>query len=103
MKQTILMAIAASAIASSAIAADAPKTPREAAIAVLGHGKKIYQQVCEASPAPGATVLPAAVEVRLGRALIVTSDILTKGDDKELASALVDFVAVSGCSSNRAP
>jgi hypothetical protein len=81
----------------------APKTPREAAIAIFGNAKQIYQKVCEASPQPGATVLPAAVEVRLGRALIVTSDILTKGDDRELASALIDFVAVSECSSNRAP
>jgi hypothetical protein len=81
----------------------APKTPREAAIAILANAKQIYQKVCEASPAPGATVLPAAVEVRLGRALIVTSDVLTKGDDRELTSALIDFVAVSQCSSNRAP
>lgn len=103
MIRTTLLALAASAIATSAFAADAPKTPREAAIAVLGHGKLIYQQVCAASPAPGATVLPAGVEVRLGRALIVTSDILTKGDDKDVMTSLVEFVASSGCSSNRAP
>jgi len=97
--------VVASAISSSfALAAPAaPKTPREAAILVLTSGKQIYQQVCTASPQPGATVLPAGVEVRFGRALIVTSDILTKGDDKELTSALVDFVAASPCSSNRAP
>jgi hypothetical protein len=82
---------------------ETPKSPREAAVAVLAHSKEIYQKVCEASPAPGATVLPAAVEVRLGRALIITSDVLTKGDDRELATALVEYVAVSGCSSNRAP
>ena len=103
MTRTVFMAIAACAIATTAMAADAPKTPREAAIAVLAHGKLIYQQVCAASPAPGATVLPAAVEVRLGRALIVTSDILTKGDDKDLMTGLVEFVASSRCSSNRAP
>lgn len=103
MNRTVLMALAALAVAAPAGAADAPKTPREAAIAVLAHGKLLYDKVCEASPAPGATVLPAGVEVRLGRALIVASDILTKGDDKDLMSGLVAFVATSGCSSNRAP
>jgi hypothetical protein len=90
-------------LSAAALSETAPKTPREAALAVFVNAKQIYQKVCEASPQPGATVLPAAVEVRVGRALIVASDVLTKGDDRELASALIDFVAVSGCSSNRAP
>lgn len=104
MKRNALLALAASwALAIPAVAADAPKTPREAAIAVLANGKQVYHKVCEASPQAGATVLPAAVEVRLGRALIVTSDVLSKGDDRELMTGLIDFVASSGCSSNRAP
>jgi hypothetical protein len=104
MHRIFLIAIAvACAAVTPAIAADAPRTPREAALAVLANGKQIYQRVCEASPQQGATVLPAAVEVRLGRALIVTSDILTKSDDRELMTGLIDFIASSGCSSNRAP
>lgn len=106
MLRSSVIAIAACAVATSFAAAAAPeppKTPRDAAIAVLANGKQIYQQVCAASPQAGATVLPAGVEVRFGRALIITSDILTKGDDKDLTAALVDFVAASPCSSNRAP
>ena len=105
MLRSISIAMAACAIATSLASAanEQPKTPREAALAVLTSGKQIYDKVCEASPTAGATVLPAGVEVRFGRALIVTSDVLTKGDDRELMTALVDFVAASGCSSNRAP
>ncbi|MBI1213434.1 MAG: hypothetical protein GC190_18380 [Alphaproteobacteria bacterium] len=99
----LAVTIVASGVGEAATQGQQPKTPREAAIAVLTNAKKIYQQVCAASPQPGATVLPAGVEVRIGRALIVTSDILSKGDDADLMGALVDFVASSGCSSNRAP
>jgi hypothetical protein len=107
MKTSVTALFAATAaiafLSTSALSETAPKTPREAALAVFANAKQIYQKVCEASPQPGATVLPAAVEVRVGRALIVASDVLTKGDDRDLAAALIDFVAVSGCSSNRAP
>jgi len=105
MLRSSVITLAACALATSfaAAAPEAPKTPREAAIAVLASGKQIYLQVCAASPQAGATILPAGVEVRFGRALIVTSDVLTKGDDKELMTALIDFVASSPCSSNRAP
>src|SRR5262245_3945439 len=106
MNRPFLCAIVAASTMAAPLAfaaGEAPKTPREAAVLVLTSGKQIYQKVCEASPQPGATVLPAGVDVRFGRALIVTSDVLSKGDDKELMTALIDFVAASGCSSNRAP
>jgi hypothetical protein len=94
----ILVAVALTIAVSIAQAAT---TPRDAALAALTAAKRVYEKVCEASPQPRATVLPAAVEVRMSRALVVTSDLLAKGDDHELMSALIDYTAVSECSADR--
>jgi hypothetical protein len=93
--------LAAAAFAATLSIASAATTPRAAALAALTDAKKVYEKVCEASPQPRATVLPAAVEVRLSRALVVTSDLLAKGDDRELMTALIDYTAVSECSADR--
>jgi hypothetical protein len=90
------------AVAAVAVpAAGAAKSARDVAIAALADAKVIYEKVCQASPQPRATILPAAVEVRLSRALAVTSDILAKSDDRELMAALIDYTSVSECSADR--
>jgi len=92
---------AAAVLAVTVSIAEAATTPRDGALAALTGAKKVYEKVCEASPQPRATVLPAAVEVRLSRALVVTSDLLAKGDDRQLMTALIDYTAVSECSADR--
>ena len=74
--------LVAAALAVTGSIAQAATTPRDAALAALTAAKRVYEKVCEASPQPRATVLPAAVEVRLSRALVVTSDLLAKADDR---------------------
>ena len=91
------------AFVASVVAASATPTlsPRDAALETLTHAKAIYEKICEASPQKSATVLPAAVEVRLSRTLVVTSDLLAKGDDRELLAALIDYASVSQCSADQ--
>ena len=91
------------ALVASVVAASAAPTPspRDAALEALTQAKAIYEKICEASPQKSATVLPAAVEVRLSRALVVTSDLLAKGDDRELLAALIDYTSVSDCSADQ--
>ena len=95
------IALASAVVLSTTQALAATTTPRDAAVAALTNAKTIYEKVCEASPQPRATVLPAAVEVRLSRVLVFTSDLLGKGDDKDLLSVLVGYTAVSECSADR--
>ncbi len=99
MLRTIVVGLSVLAASLAADAAD-QLTPRQAALVSLQHVKALFEQVCAASPAPGATVLPAGVQVRLSRLMAFTGDLLSKGDDKELMTALIDATVVSECSAD---